>query len=125
VLLQLLPALAQGDVADFGAALTEIQRINGEWFAAAQGGVYAPGESARLVQQLREGGAAGVGQSSWGPTVYGLTADAVTARQLAAGARALIGSGGAVYEGRFSPHGARVGWEKPPATVEQSSFRAS
>ncbi len=115
VLLQLLPALVEADLPDFGAALTEIQRITGGWFAAAQGGVYAPGESARLVRELREGGAEGVGQSSWGPAVYGLTADLETAHQLAARARALIGSaGGTVYEGRFSPHGARVTWDEPP-----------
>lgn len=67
VLMQLLPALADDDLASFGAALTEVQRVTGGWFAPAQGGVFAPGPTGELVERLREGGAVGVGQSSWGP----------------------------------------------------------
>ncbi len=37
VLMQLLPALAEADLADFGAALSEIQRITGAWFAERRG----------------------------------------------------------------------------------------
>ena len=72
VLMQLLPALVEGDLASFGAALTEVQRVTGAWFASQQGGVFAPGPSAALVRRMAEWGAAGVGQSSWGPAVYGL-----------------------------------------------------
>jgi beta-RFAP synthase len=115
-LMQLLPALAEADLSGFGAALTEIQRITGGWFAEAQGGVYAPGESAEIVDRLRAWGATGVGQSSWGPAVYGLVADAAAARALADRAGAAAGPGGAVYEGGFSPSGARVSRGKPPAS---------
>src|SRR5207245_240624 len=76
VLMQLLPAVAVADLTAFGAALTEVQRITGGWFAPAQGGVFAPGETGGLVERLREGGAMGVGQSSWGPAVYGIVAGA-------------------------------------------------
>src|SRR5439155_1324630 len=62
VLMQLLPALAEADLAGFGAALGEIQRITGGWFAPAQGGVFAPGETGELVERLRAWGAVGVGQ---------------------------------------------------------------
>ena len=72
VLMQLLPALADGDLTAFGAALTEVQQITGGWFAAAQGGAFASGPTRELVERMTEFGAAGVGQSSWGPTVYGL-----------------------------------------------------
>ncbi len=112
VLMQLLPALAEADLAGFGAALGEVQRITGGWFAPAQGGVFAPGETRELVERLRAWGAAGVGQSSWGPAVYGIVGDAAAARVLAERARAALGAGGAVYEGRFSPGGARV-WRDP------------
>lgn len=114
VLLQLLPAVAEGDLAAFGAALGEVQRVTGGWFAPAQGGVFAPGPTRTLVERLREWGAHGVGQSSWGPAVYGLVADAAAARLLAERARALVGPGGAVYEGRFSATGARVWREDGP-----------
>src|SRR5207245_2243326 len=52
VLMQLLPALADADLPAFGAALAEVQRITGGWFAPVQGGVFAPGETAQLVARL-------------------------------------------------------------------------
>jgi len=108
VLMQLLPALAEADLAGFGAALGEVQRITGGWFAPAQGGVFAPGETGELVERLRAWGAVGVGQSSWGPAVYGIVGDAGAAEALAQRVRGAVGSGGLVYEGGFSVGGARV-----------------
>jgi beta-RFAP synthase len=108
VLMQLLPAVAVADLPAFGAALTEVQRITGGWFAPAQGGVFAPGETGELVEQLRRWGAIGVGQSSWGPAVYGIVADAGAAAALAGRVRGILRPGGAVYEGGFSQTGARV-----------------
>jgi len=108
VLMQLLPAVAVADLAAFGAALTEVQRITGGWFAPAQGGIFAPGETRELVEQVRRWGAVGVGQSSWGPAVYGIVADAGAASALAGQVRAVLRPGGAVYEGGFSQEGARV-----------------
>src|SRR5438477_9791922 len=114
VLMQLLPALAEADLTGFGAALGEVQRITGGWFAPAQGGVFAPGETRALVERLREWGAVGVGQSSWGPAVYGIVGDATAAGALAGRVRGALGPGGAVYEGAFSPTGARV-WRSDPS----------
>ncbi len=108
VLMQLLPALAEADLAGFGTALGEVQRITGGWFAPAQGGVFAPGETRELVERLRAWGAAGVGQSSWGPAVYGIVGDAAAGSALAERVQAVLGPGGAVYEGGFSAGGARV-----------------
>jgi len=108
VLMQLLPALVEGDLPAFGAALTEIQRVTGGWFASAQGGVFARGSSEMLVGRLAAWGAAGVGQSSWGPAVYGLTADAEQARVIATRAGKLVGADGQVFEGGFAGAGARV-----------------
>ncbi|HET9727172.1 MAG TPA: beta-ribofuranosylaminobenzene 5'-phosphate synthase family protein [Gemmatimonadales bacterium] len=108
VLMQLLPALVEADLAGFGAALTEVQRITGAWFAPAQGGVFAPGPSETLVHRMAEWGAAGVGQSSWGPAVYGLVGSEPEGRAIAARAAALAGPGGQVFEGGFAPAGARV-----------------
>ena len=43
----------------------------------AQGGTFAPGPSADLVRCMREWGVPGVGQSSWGPAVYGILEGAI------------------------------------------------
>jgi beta-ribofuranosylaminobenzene 5'-phosphate synthase len=108
VLMQLLPALADGDLMSFGAALTEVQRITGGWFAPAQGGAFAPGPTRDLVDRLAEFGACGVGQSSWGPTVYGLTPHQDAARDLAQRVRAHLGGRGLVLETAFAQRGALV-----------------
>ncbi len=108
VLMQLLPALAEADLTSFGAALTEIQRITGAWFAPEQGGTFARGPSETLVGRLAEWGAAGVGQSSWGPAVYGLVGSVEEGRALAGRAAEVAGPGGQVFEGGFAGSGARV-----------------
>lgn len=70
---RLLPAIATGDVVKFGHAVAEIGRLNGEWYAEVQGGVYRPPVD-RLVEILTASSAVyGAGQSSWGPTVYAVT----------------------------------------------------
>jgi beta-ribofuranosylaminobenzene 5'-phosphate synthase len=114
VLMQLLPALVQGDLGSFGSALSDIQRITGAWFAAQQGGIFAPGPGETLVRKLAEWGAAGVGQSSWGPAVYGLV-DGNAARELASQCREFLGGSGQVFEGGFAGSGARIGLGGPPS----------
>jgi beta-RFAP synthase len=108
VLMALLPAVADGDIDQFGRTLSEIQEITGRWFAPAQGGTFAPGPGRALVRQLAEWGAAGVGQSSWGPTVYGIVDGALMAAQLVEQIQGVLGSGGQVFEGPFRSEGARV-----------------
>jgi len=108
VLMALLPAIAEGDLATFGAALSAIQEITGRWFAPVQGGTFAPGPSEELVRRLVEWGASGVGQSSWGPAVYGIVEGEEAGRRLAERASDLLGSEGAVYEGPFRAEGARI-----------------
>jgi len=108
VLMQLLPALVEGDLGSFGQALSSVQRITGGWFARSQGGVFAPGPSERLVESMADWGAAGVGQSSWGPAVYGLVPSEREGRDLAARVRGALGPEGVVFEGGFDPGGARV-----------------
>ena len=114
VLMSLLPALADADIEAFGTALTAIQEMTGRWFAPVQGGTFAPGLSEELVRRMSEWGASGVGQSSWGPAVYGVVADRDTAERLADRVRALLRPAGTVYEAR-SRQGARVWWgQKKP-----------
>jgi beta-ribofuranosylaminobenzene 5'-phosphate synthase len=113
VLMQLLPALVEDDLPSFGEALSAIQRITGSWFAAQQGGVFAPGPTEQLVATMVRSGAAGVGQSSWGPAAYGLVGTAADSARLAAELRRQLGADGEVFEGGFAPQGARV-WTPPP-----------
>ena len=71
VLMKALPALAEHDIANFGAAIAELQARLGDHFAAAQGGARftSPAVAATLAAMERAG-AHGVGQSSWGPTGF-------------------------------------------------------
>lgn len=70
---RLLPAVVEGDPGRFGAAVEEIGRLNGAWYADAQGGVYRP-PVGEIVRDLAASSAIdGAGQSSWGPLVYGVT----------------------------------------------------
>ncbi len=111
VLMQLLPALADADVGAFGAALTEIQRLTGGWFASAQGGAFAAGPTRDLIERMGDYGALGVGQSSWGPTVYGLVPHQDAAADLAQRIRAYLGDRGEVLATGFSERGALVSSE--------------
>ncbi|WP_411966907.1 beta-ribofuranosylaminobenzene 5'-phosphate synthase family protein [Haloferax sp. YSSS75] len=70
---RLLPALAEGSAERFGEAVESVGRLNGTWYADEQGGVYRP-PVGKLVSSLSESPVVyGSGQSSWGPTVYGVT----------------------------------------------------
>jgi beta-ribofuranosylaminobenzene 5'-phosphate synthase len=71
VLLELLPAVLERDLPAFGAALSELQARVGACFESAQGGIFASPQASIVVDELRQLGFVGVGQSSWGPTLYG------------------------------------------------------
>lgn len=96
---QVLPGLATGDVEPFGAGIEAIDRANGEWYASLQGGIYRP-PADQLIESLRgTDGVAGVGQSSWGPAVWAVTATAA-AEAVATRARAAlddVGEPGSVH----------------------------
>jgi predicted sugar kinase len=73
VLLALVPAVIEKDLASFGEALEEVQVVVGSCFAAVQSGQFASTGSERLVAVMRAIGLQGVGQSSWGPCLYGFS----------------------------------------------------
>jgi beta-ribofuranosylaminobenzene 5'-phosphate synthase len=58
----------------------------------------------------------GVGQSSWGPAVYGIVGDPGASQALAERVRKAIGTRGFIYEGAFSVGGARVWREEGTAS---------
>jgi beta-ribofuranosylaminobenzene 5'-phosphate synthase len=95
---RVLPAVTEGDADAFGRAIARLGRLNGAWYADEQGGVYRP-PAGEVVDRLSDSPAVhGAGQSSWGPTVYGVTRAADAGRAEAAGREALdaLGTGGTV-----------------------------
>jgi beta-RFAP synthase len=107
VLTSLLPALVEGEVEEFGAALTRIQQLVGDAFATVQGGRFHPRAGA-LVEALLGNGAAGAGQSSWGPAVYGIAGSEAAGRELAHRMEHVVAGEGRVELVTFDNRGARV-----------------
>ncbi len=107
VLMQVLPALVEADLTLFGRGITEVQRLVGEMFRPVQGERFAHPLCGDLVEQMLADGAAGAGQSSWGPAVFGLVDAGASAQAVADGARRLLGSRGHVILTAFSNRGAR------------------
>jgi beta-ribofuranosylaminobenzene 5'-phosphate synthase len=78
----LVPAAATGDFTDFAASLYRYGNLAGQCFAARQGGPYNGPVLTALVERIRELGHAGVGQSSWGPTLFVVTQSQPAAEEL-------------------------------------------
>jgi beta-RFAP synthase len=72
---RLLPAAAREDFTSFATAVYDYGHLSGECFAALQGGPYNGPRLAAIVARLRALGVVGVGQSSWGPTIFALLPD--------------------------------------------------
>jgi beta-ribofuranosylaminobenzene 5'-phosphate synthase len=107
VLTALLPALVERDLPEFGGALTRLQRLVGDAFAPIQGGTFHP-RAAPLVDALLRLGAAGAGQSSWGPAVYGIVGSEQEGADLARRLEPEVGAGGRADVVTFDNRGARV-----------------
>jgi beta-ribofuranosylaminobenzene 5'-phosphate synthase len=90
-LIQVAPAVLTADIRTFGAAITEIQAIVGEYFAPHQGGRFATQVGCEVTEHALARGAHGVGQSSWGPTVFALTEGEKAAVALAGSIRTAFG----------------------------------
>lgn len=110
LLMQMLPAAIEGDAVHFGQALTRVQCLVGDSFAAVQGDRYANPISARLIEIWLEKGALGAGQSSWGPTVYALAVGKEQTATLTRTAQEFLRrqGGGQVFTVRAAAQGARV-----------------
>jgi beta-RFAP synthase len=72
IIMKLLPGLMEHDIHSFGEALSKIQMVVGDNFSSVQAGRYGSSIAAKGVEYLRKLGAYGMGQSSWGPAIYGL-----------------------------------------------------
>lgn len=110
LLMKMLPALVERDLLNFGRALTGIQSMVGDFFASVQGGRYSNPLSGKLIGFLLDHGAAGAGQSSWGPAVYGVVDGKERAQRLLREAKDFLGSlgDGQVYCMQPRNRGAQV-----------------
>jgi beta-RFAP synthase len=67
---QLAPAVATADFSSFAAALDRYCYLAGMCFAELQGGPFNGPSLTSWAERMRQAGAAAVGQSSWGPTLF-------------------------------------------------------
>ncbi len=109
LLMKILPSLKEKNLECFGQAVTDIQKLLGNYFAPVQGGIFASDQGLGLAKHMLSQGAAGVGQSSWGPIVYGfITRDKQA--QLLESTRNILGKYGHVWAAKGVNHGADWGW---------------
>ncbi|MFN7736172.1 MAG: hypothetical protein ACK5O8_08630 [Pirellula sp.] len=75
VLEELLPAMEVQDWGTASRALGRYGAMAGEVFRPLQGGIYRSERIANTIAMLQQMGFEGVGQSSWGPTVFAIARD--------------------------------------------------
>ena len=83
-LMHLLPAAADADFEAFSASLYRFGQIAGSCFATQQEGIFFDRRMAQLAKRLRELGVAGIGQSSWGPSLFAIVPNEAAGRELSA-----------------------------------------
>lgn len=66
----LVPAAATADFTTFSSSLFRYCALAGSFYAEHQGGLYNGPILTALVERIRSWGHGGVGQSSWGPTLF-------------------------------------------------------
>ncbi len=110
ILMSLLPALVEKDIGTFGSALTQIQNLVGDYFASAQGGRFSSSPSSECIKFMLNRGVFGAGQSSWGPTVYGLVEGKRQAEELSLEVQGFLKkkSGGQVFWSGANNKGASI-----------------
>lgn len=109
VLMKLLPALCEEDLTTFGEGINEIQSYLGDYFTPVQGGRYASPTGADLADFWLKLGVAGVGQSSWGPAVYGFITKK-NEESFLQQTREFLGGGEPVFVAKGRNQGASWGW---------------
>lgn len=78
-----LSAAASDDFTAFVLCLDEYMELAARLFAGVQSGRYRDAQTASRVEQMQATGLGGVGQSSWGPTVFGFAPNAERAQAAA------------------------------------------
>ena len=109
-MMKLLPALMDCDIGSFGDALTQIQVVIGGYFAGVQGGTFSSSTAEAVIDFMKKRGAYGVGQSSWGPAVYGLAQGEAQANELRTEVEVFLQDrdGGQVFVANANNRGATI-----------------
>jgi len=110
IIMKMLPSLMEKDVKEFGESLTTLQKLVGQSFSQAQGGIFSSPLIRDCVRLMLASGAYGAGQSSWGPTVYGVVDNESNAEMLKQHLERFLNKkkGGAVFVVRANNEGARI-----------------
>ena len=88
---QMIPALETADCDGFGEAVYQYGLTAGHCFAECQSGPFATEQLGELVDAIRSAGVSGVGQSSWGPTIFAVLPDRSHADRLVEHLNGLFG----------------------------------
>lgn len=80
---RMLPAAKSAQFSEFSEAVYDFGFLAGSCFEPIQGSAYNGPALENLVQKIRSLGIRGVGQSSWGPTIYSLCESESQANSLA------------------------------------------
>jgi beta-RFAP synthase len=80
---RLVPAAVTADFSAFADSLYRYGNLAGQCFSSRQGGPYNGPVLTALVERIRSFGFCGVGQSSWGPTLFVVTPSDSVAEHLA------------------------------------------
>lgn len=75
-------AVENSNFCEFAQAVSEYGKLAGECFASAQGGTFGSKQIEELMEWLPLQGVDGVGQSSWGPTVFAFLPNDAAAQEL-------------------------------------------
>jgi beta-RFAP synthase len=110
IMMKLLPSLIERDIENFGNALTQIQNVVGEVFSEVQGGKYSSPIAEKCIEHMLKLEAYAVGQSSWGPTFYGLVQGRRQAQKLRSQVQAFLERevGGKVFYAKANNRGAYI-----------------
>jgi beta-RFAP synthase len=108
---KMVPAVIENDIKEFGEAITQLDKKTGKCFSKKQegGGIYFSKKVERGVKFLLENGAYGAGQSSWGPSFYGLVKEEKNAIELQNKLKQFLGSEGEVFMTNTENKGVKVG----------------
>ena len=87
LLMQGLPAVAEQNLDEFGAVITQLQRSVGDYFAPAQGGAFTSREVGEVMAWCSRQGAVAIGQTSWGPTGFCAVSNDQQASELVSAAK--------------------------------------
>jgi beta-RFAP synthase len=105
---EMIPAAAAGQFERFSHSVYRFGCQAGMCFAKRQDGPFASPRIARIVEAIRDLGVDGVGQSSWGPSVFALFESEQAASRFAEALRAKLGARDTLVIAELNRTGARI-----------------